>query len=233
MKGKQKDITVRLQYDILFLSEIKKAREKSQILQKINRNASKIDFNTELISRAYQLYKNRFKTPKMNDLAIFFLKNIEDFEFSKISSVPKKYEVQYRLFESMFDELGKVDLMRHTLRVFIIACEKNKELNDPVAEQIAILGLTHDFGKCEKIRELVYSQMNEPHNQVSAKYVSLVMKQKGYSKDSINLFYKTLYDHHSAEVKDFYIEALNECDYLARKQEEAEVMSKKLKNIGL
>lgn len=178
------------------------------------------------------MYENRFNTPLLNELIAFFLKNLEDFEFFNFSSVPKKFSAQHRTMKNRFEELGKVSLFNHTLRVFVIACQKNKNLSDKIAEEVALLALLHDFGKCEKIKELTFSQADEPHNQVSAKYLSLIMGNKGYSKSYIDLFYKTLFNHHASEntgeVNDFYVNSLNECDFLARRQEEAEMNSRKI-----
>lgn len=134
--------------------------------------------------------------------------------------------------KNRFEELGKVSLFDNTLRVFVIACQKNRNLSDKIAEEVTLLALLHDFGKCEKIKELTFSQADEPHNQVSAKYLSLIMGNKGYSKSYIDLFYKTLFNHHASEntgeVNDFYVNSLNECDFLARRQEEAEINSRKI-----
>ncbi|PAF46181.1 hypothetical protein BKH46_08575 [Helicobacter sp. 12S02634-8] len=237
MKHKAEHIAMKLNRSMLFLFELKRGRERNKILQKIDRMGSKNDFRDEMVGRAYQVYQKRFKTPMLNELVVFFLKNTEDFEFCKLTSVPKKYRTQHRAYDSMFDELEKVDLLRHTLRVFLIACEKNRDIPDGVAEEVALLALTHDFGKCPRIRDLTFSRADDPHNHVSAKYVSLIMEQRGYSNNFINLFYKTLFDHHGSEKesppKDFHIEALNECDFLARKQEEKEVMKRKFINTGI
>lgn len=157
------------------LREIKRSRERYEILEKNNAKVARIDFRNEIVLRAYQIYENRFNTPLLNELIIFFLKNVEDFEFSNFSSVPKKFSAQHRTTKNRYEELGKVSLLDHTLRVFVIACQKNKNLSDKVAEEVVLLALLHDFGKCEKVKELTFFQADETHNQVSAKYLSLIM----------------------------------------------------------
>lgn len=235
---KSEDIVSILNKNIIFLKEINRARTKIRVLENTkNFIEHNFEFKDDFIFKAYQTYKNRFLRPQLNELILVFLKHMEEFEFYKFTSVPQKFDVQYRENESMFLKLGKVNLRDHSLRVFMIACELNKNSPDKFSEEIALLSLTHDFGKCNKIIDFVGASPKETHNQISASYVQIIMRQLGYPQKYINLFYETLFYHHCfrdekiPNKNTFYIQALNECDYTARKQEEQEIEEKRIENI--
>lgn len=236
-KEKKEDIVSILNKNIIILKEINRARKKIEVLEKTKKLVDhNLNFKDDLISRAYEGYKKRFEKPQLNDLILIFLKHMEEFEFWRYTSVPQKFDVQYRENESMFLKLGKVNLRDHSLRVFMIACDLNRNSPDKFSEEIALLSLTHDFGKCNKIIDFVGSSPKETHNQVSANYVQIIMRQLRYPQKYINLFYETLFYHHMKDEKvlsknTFYIQSLNECDYRARKQEEQEIEQKRIQNI--
>ncbi|PAF53807.1 hypothetical protein BKH42_03505 [Helicobacter sp. 13S00482-2] len=233
-KNKKEDIVSILNKNIIILKEISRARTRIKILQKTTSD-SILNCKDEAILQAYGIYKERFKKPLFSDLISIFLNHVEEFEFHKYTSVPQAFKVQYRENESRFLKLGKINLKDHSLRVFTIACSKNKNNPDRFAEEIVLLALTHDFGKCNKVIDFVGSSAKETHNQVSAHYVSIIMRQLGYPEEFVELFYQTLYHHHSHQetIKNtFYIQALNECDYEARREEEKKIMKLEGKQKG-
>lgn len=236
-KEKKEDIVSILNKNIIILKEINRARTKIEVLEK-TRNLAKDDFSfkDDFILRAYEAYRERFEKPQLDSLIFIFLKHMEEFQFWKYTSVPQKFDVQYRENESMFLKLGKVNLRDHSLRVFMIACELNKNSPDKFSEEVALLSLAHDFGKCNKIVDFVGASPKETHNQISASYVQIIMRQLGYSEKYINLFYETLFHHHmrngmTTNKDTFYIQALNDCDYMARKQEEKEIEEKRIVDV--
>lgn len=218
-----------LYQNIKILREISKARSRKKLMRHFAESKNDFSFKDKRLEALFQLYLNRFPTRGLERVIAFLIKDMERFGFEHSSSVPQRFEPQYVTHQNRYDKLRGVNLLSHTARVFIIACNERRDLPDKFMEQIVLLALAHDFGKNSKVIDIAAEGRQEKHNQISAKYLSLVMRNLGGFGDTfIDSMTTTLYFHHASNtevaingraISSTFIEVLNYCDSKARDEE--------------
>lgn len=216
--------------NIKVLQEITRVRRKKLLLKNINEQQDRITFADKRIETLfYEVYRKRFKNRELDAVVALLMKDLERFKFEETSSVPQSYEPQYTSFKNRYDKLRTINLLSHTARVFMVACKEGQDYPDRFMEHVAILALAHDFGKNPEVIDIASEGKKEKHNQISARYLGLVMRSMNrYGDDLISALEYALFFHHapnveanvSAEpVRNEYIDMLNKCDNIARDEE--------------
>lgn len=232
-----------LYQNIRLLREINKTRKERDLAKHFYETQSVHQFEDPRILMLFEKYQKRFRQRHLESVIAHLLKDMEICQFESSSSVPSIFETQHIRNKNRYDKLRTINLLSHTIRVFINALELPTNMPDRFMEQIALLSLAHDFGKNQKIYELASLDKNkEAHNHVSAAYLRIVMQMlEEYSDEFINSMCDSLYNHHfgnridktatqtsltnykedlSPMIKDNeFIKYLNICDQKARDDE--------------
>ncbi|WP_181882630.1 HD domain-containing protein [Helicobacter sp. MIT 00-7814] len=239
MFGKKKELgIVEILYrNLKLLRSINKARKEKEMVYSIAHTSNNFTYQDARIASVFALYQQRYPERRLERLIGYLLKDMERLNFEKTSSIPQKFEPQYTKYQSRYDKLKTINLLSHTVRVFLISLEINKNVPDRFAEQVSLLALVHDFGKSQKVFDFVGESNNEKHNHTSAKYLNAVMDSMNeYSNDFIASMCDAIYFHHSANadmkpedvIENEFIRMLNQCDRTAREQELRAINRQKL-----
>ncbi|RDU66452.1 hypothetical protein [Helicobacter equorum] len=240
---KKYSIIEMLYQNIKLLREINKARKEREFVKHFENTHEAHQFQDSRVTILFEKYRNRFKDRQLEPLIAYLMRDMEFCNFESSSSVPSIYETQYIRYKNRYDKLRDINLLSHTIRVFIKALELETNMPDRFMEQIALLTLAHDFGKNKKIYSLVASEgSREAHNHISALYLKIVMQRiQNYSDEFINSMCDSIYNHHSNNriqqiavpnstygqkedlslsfVENEFIKYLNICDHAARTEE--------------
>ena len=213
----------------MVLNEIQKSRMKKREKDKFLEEALKeaVVFENQLFYRLIEIYEKSYPNAKLKDLFIVLLQTMDKYQFDKHPSVAFVYESIYKENKNRYDKLKQITLLTHTVNVFNISLKQNLSLPEQIREEITILALAHDFGKCPDIKKIFSSTDNEPHNHISAEFIKRVLYNLGtFDMGLIDRLYYTIRNHHKKEVtsqqvitdehNDYFIKALNDIDYKAR-----------------
>lgn len=165
-----------------------------------------------------------------------------DFKFENYSSVMQsnnKIHIEDIFYDekyTQYEKLSTFDLKEHTLGVFRKAISLTKDKKDIYSNQVVILAIAHDFGKCHKVREVLNIPNNRriPHNIISGMYLRKVCNDMGFKEDG-EVFEEMLNNHHIIVEKKFsqtrsikkenryfrhiYVQTLNKADQSQRDEE--------------
>ena len=223
----------RVKLSFLVLDEIQKNRLKRKEEEKFIQEAIKeeVHFSNPILYKLIELYDRQYPMPRLRDLFIALLQTIDKYEFQKHSSVAFAYESFYKEHKNRYDLLKQINLLTHTINVFNISLkEQDRSLPEQIREEVSILAIAHDFGKCADIKKIFSSTEAQPHNHISAEFLRRLMHNLGsFDRSQVDRLCHTIHNHHKSkddktqgqesESLSFFINALNAVDHKAREFE--------------
>ena len=228
-------------------SYIQQAKAKIEVLRAIARNKKhvkgrkqsidavislleNVDLKDKVLLQALEAYRKSYPQPELLHLFLFLIKDIEIKNFKHCSSIPKKFESIYTEYKNQYDLLTSVNLFSHTIHCFFLSLEHAKKLPSVIREEISILALAHDFGKCPDIVKVFARNQRERHNEVSANYLEGICRALKIPENISERMVTTLRQHHGDEGSTLFIKNLNEIDRSARAKEMAMITSHRAKD---
>lgn len=214
---------LRLKLTESILNEANGKTNKKQIL--LENDEIKISFRSTDIANLFlkiitHTQENYFYT------IIDVLHDMENWEFKYIRSVNPTYDSHLKDRFTDLDLLEKhIMLYEHTENVIDEAIELTKDLEFGIKSIVIFLALIHDFGKADKVSNVVAFKQGERHDVLSAKYMRLKLKQNmetdSIEKDHIIALYNILSNHHSKEGREinYIANIFYQADINARKKE--------------
>lgn len=229
MKKEKKNYFFEDAEKILFLFKmINEARKKESQRREFFEKTKSQKFSDQSL-KMLKSYDKQYPNPVFKELFLVLLNAMEKYEFSKFPSVAFSYEAIYKEYKNRYDLLKEVDLLTHTINVFELSLEQEKKLPSQIREEITILALVHDFGKCDHIKNIFKVMEDETHNQISANFLKRAMMDIGCFDTDITRMVETIKNHHklpdsqsninSDRTVSYFINSLNEIDHKAREKE--------------
>ena len=221
-----KNFLYRTLANLILIKELGHHAEKRQgrkIVKGTNNIRSNGVFKNEILNRIQGLYLKTYEVPIFFDLFIALIGQIEYYGFEKYSSVGKKYDINTNINQNQYDLLSRVNLFTHTINCFCLSLEQSTNIPSETREEITILALAHDYGKCPMIFKEFARNTKDPHNYVSAEFLRSVCIDLEIDMSVRDRMVDVIRKHHNTgddqDNNSFFIQQLNEIDIEARKSE--------------